>query len=509
METAGNFLEVMEWGRLAYGAAYERQRQLVQERLAGRSPDRLVLVEHLPVVTVGRSGNAADVHLPDEMLRKKGVARFAVDRGGRATYHGPGQMVAYPILKLRKRDLHVYVNNLLEAVAFVLRNFGLRPVFKEGAPGLWVDGKKIASIGIAIKKWVTYHGVALNVNPDLKAFDWIIPCGHPDEVMTSMAQALGHPVAVEEVKQQFVRAFARQFGYPAPPAPLVRPAWFTLPLPDEEPVAKVERLIEELRLETVCQRARCPNLHECFGRGTATFMILGSRCTRNCRFCAVDSGCPESVDAGEPQRTARAVRRMKLQYVVITSVTRDDLEDHGAGHFVRTISAVRALCPETRIEILIPDFKGSHEALQQVCRAQPDMFNHNIETVPRLYPSARPQAKFDRSLGVLEFAAKQGLKVKSGMMLGLGERQDEIAATLSALLQSGCRYLTLGQYLPPSGNHLPVARYVTPEEFDRWTERAHAMGFEAVASGPLIRSSYRADKMAVVKDKKNHAFSLA
>jgi lipoic acid synthetase len=192
---------------------------------------------------------------------------------------------------------------------------------------------------------------------------------------------------------------------------------------------------------------------------------------------------------------AKAVRKLGLDYVVITSVTRDDLEDGGAGQFVRTIDAIRKACPDTNIEVLVPDFKGSLKSLQAVCLARPDMFNHNIETVPRLYALARSQARFERSLNVLEFAASQGLKVKSGMMLGLGEQPDEINDTLLALRRTGCNYLTLGQYLSPSKDHVPVARYVQPEEFDMWAAKAKAMGFEEVAAGPLIRSSYKAEEM--------------
>jgi lipoic acid synthetase len=201
------------------------------------------------------------------------------------------------------------------------------------------------------------------------------------------------------------------------------------------------------------------------------------------------------LDPEEPERVARALRTLGLQYVVITSVTRDDLGDGGAGHFVKTIEAIRSTCPQTQVEILVPDFNGSLKALQKVCEAMPDMFNHNIETVPRLYDLARPQARFNRSLKILKFAAEHGLKVKSGMMLGMGETPEEIEALLSALLQQGCLYVTLGQYLAPSKAHMPVDRYVQPREFDQWAEKARAMGFKEVASGPLIRSSYKAEEM--------------
>jgi lipoic acid synthetase len=487
-------IEIVDWGRLPYGPAFERQKTFVEERQKGIQPDRLVMVEHPPVVTIGRSGNQKDVCLPDEMLRQRGVELYYIDRGGRATYHGPGQMVAYPIIKIKNQDLHWYVRTLLETAASVLREYGLQPTFKKGNPGIWVDGKKIASIGIAVKKWITYHGVALNVNPDLSAFDWIVPCGHPDEIMTSMENELGQPVDLIEVKRHFIHKFCEYFGYPISPKQK-HPKWLKLPSPATAAVEDLEHLLTDLRLATVCQSAHCPNIGECFNRGTATFMILGTRCTRNCRFCAVDSGFPEPLDPEEPVRVAKAAQHLGLKYVVITSVTRDDLEDGGAEQFVRTIEAIRRSCPDTKIEVLVPDFKGSLISLQNVCKARPDMFNHNIETVPRLYPLARPQARFERSLKVLKFAAGQGLKAKSGMMLGLGEQPEEIIETLLALRRIGCNYLTLGQYLSPSKDHVPVARYVQPEEFDMWAEKAKAMGFMEVAAGPMIRSSYKAEEM--------------
>jgi lipoic acid synthetase len=494
MENSNPKIKILDWGFLKYSQAFERQKALVEERLKGIEPDRLVMVEHPSVVTIGRSGNDGDVYLPKETLRQKGVDVYDVDRGGRATYHGPGQMVAYPIIKLKNQELHGYVNTLLKTAADVLRIYGLEPTFKEGNPGIWVNGKKIASIGIAVKKWITYHGIALNVSTDLAAFSWIIPCGHQEEIITSMVNELGRPLDMHSVKDQFISKFCRRFGYDLD-GKINRPSWLKLPYRRSPSLEKVEHVLKNERLGTVCQSAHCPNINECFNRGTATFMILGYRCTRNCRFCAVDSGFPEPLDVDEPLRVARAVLKLGLNYVVITSVTRDDLPDGGADQFVRTIAAIRQLCPDTHIEILIPDFNGSLEPLQKVCNIGPDMFNHNIETVPRLYRTARPQACFDRSLAVLNFAAKQGLKVKSGMMLGLGEQSDEIIDTVLALRRAGCEYLSLGQYLSPSKNHVPVARYVRPEEFDWWAEKARDMGFKEVAAGPLVRSSYKAEEM--------------
>ena len=253
-------------------------------------------------------------------------------------------------------------------------------------------------------------------------------------------------------------------------------------------------LIEKGRLHTVCQEAKCPNIWECYAHQTATFLIMGSRCTRNCRFCSVAPGPPEPLDPQEPTRVAEAAARMGLKYAVVTSVTRDDLPDGGAAHFAATIRELRRLIPETRIEVLIPDFQGDRAALLTVLEARPDVLNHNIESVPRLYPQVRPQADYLRSLALLKRAREfdPALATKSGMMLGLGEETPEVRRTLQDLRAADCRILTLGQYLQPSPEHLPVVRYVTPEEFENWRTSALEMGFAEVASGPFVRSSYHA-----------------
>jgi len=251
------------------------------------------------------------------------------------------------------------------------------------------------------------------------------------------------------------------------------------------------------RLHTVCQEAKCPNIWECFSNRTATFLILGDRCTRNCRFCAVANRPIELPDPEEPARVAAAVRDLSLSYVVITSVTRDDLPDGGAGHFAQTIREIRVNTPEALIEVLIPDFQGSRDALRIVLEARPDVLNHNIETVPRLYPSVRPGADYTQSLLLLKHVKEINLSTptKSGLMLGLGEKEAEIEQTLMDLFNAGCRMLTLGQYLQPSKNHLAVARFVRPEEFARWKQSALERGFTDVASGPFVRSSYHAKEL--------------
>ena len=273
-----------------------------------------------------------------------------------------------------------------------------------------------------------------------------------------------------------------------------KPVWLKRRLPAGEAFNQVRELIEAGRLHTVCQEAKCPNIWECYSHRTATFLIMGGRCTRNCRFCSVSPGLPEPLDPDEPERVAEAVERMGLRYAVVTSVTRDDLPDGGAGHFAATLHEIRRRAPGVQIEVLIPDFQGDPAALDAVLRARPDVLNHNIETVPRLYPRVRPQADYRRSLELLRRAGEiaPGTPTKSGLMLGLGERPEEIRQTLLDLRAAGCRILTLGQYLQPSPEHLPVEAYVPPDDFENWRRDALEMGFSEVASAPFVRSSYHA-----------------
>ena len=273
------------------------------------------------------------------------------------------------------------------------------------------------------------------------------------------------------------------------------PPWLKKRLPAGGASSEVRWALSELSLHTVCLSAHCPNLCECFARGTATFMILGDVCTRNCRFCAVAGGAPavERPDPDEPARIAEAAARLGLTHVVVTSVTRDDLPDGGARQFARTIDAVRGRIDAT-IEVLTPDFEGRSADVDTVLTAAPDVYNHNIETVPRLYPHVRPEADFERSLGLLRHVAESGrARAKSGLMVGLGETQDEIIGVMHRLHDAGCLLLTIGQYLSPSAEHLDVAEFVTPEQFDAYTAAAERIGFTGIASGPFVRSSYHAE----------------
>ncbi len=273
-----------------------------------------------------------------------------------------------------------------------------------------------------------------------------------------------------------------------------RPEWIRAKLPYGANYTKLLHLMRGKELHTVCEEARCPNLGECWGRGTATFMILGDICTRSCGFCAVKTGKPLEVDTGEPRRVAEAVASMKLRHVVITSVNRDELRDGGASIFAETIRQIRILEPKCRIEILIPDFKGERFALDIVVDSAPDVLNHNVETIPRLYAVVRPQAKYDRSLEVLKYFKEHGLATKSGMMVGIGEKPGEVLEVMEDLRASDVDILTIGQYLQPTKDHLPIDRYVTPEEFRMYRHKGLEMGFKFVESGPLVRSSYHADE---------------
>ena len=279
----------------------------------------------------------------------------------------------------------------------------------------------------------------------------------------------------------------------------MKPEWLKVPLPTGEEYFRIRRLLKSLNLVTVCQEANCPNMAECWGGGTATIMLMGDICTRGCRFCNVKTGNPKGwLDQQEPFKVAEAVSKMGLEYVVLTSVDRDDLPDEGAGHFAKTISHLKNLAPELLVEVLTPDFKGRKDCINTILSAGPDVFAHNVETVERLTPRVRDRrAGYRQSMDVLEMAKQENPNIytKSSLMLGLGEREEEVKSTLKDLRSVSCDVLTFGQYLRPQKRHLPVEEYVTPKKFDEWKECALQMGFLYVASGPLVRSSYRAGEL--------------
>jgi lipoic acid synthetase len=514
--------------------------------------DYLLLLEHPHVYTLGTRADPQHVLAPPASV---GADLVHTDRGGDVTYHGPGQLVGYPIVTLPEwrdgvRDVVAYVRSLEDALIDVLADLGVVATVHRGLTGVWVDDEKVAAIGVKVAGGRTRHGFALNVDPDLTMFDHIVPCGITDKGVTSLARLLGTAPVMAQVVDTVVARFAERFGYgeielqrvsdPHPPGsrhaerrvtPLNvprslgsssaaaqvgepvrllgrleaagvevppdgdrtrRPEWMRVKADLGAGYRATRRLVRELDLHTVCEEAGCPNIYECWADGTATFMILGERCTRACGFCLVDTRHPLAVDVGEPERVADGVAKLALQHAVVTSVARDDLDDGGAAIFAATIRAIRARTPATRVEVLIPDCKGDAAALDVIFDAAPDVLNHNLETVARLQRAARPSAGYARSLAVLARAKSAGLHTKSGLIVGMGEERDEVCAAITDLRAVGVDILTVGQYLQPSARHLPVVRWWTPDELADVGTFAETLGFAHVEAGPLVRSSYHA-----------------
>ena len=566
-------------GRVPYREAWDLQRALSRRS----TEDYLLLLEHPSVYTLGANGHPEHVLVDPASV---GADMIRVDRGGDVTYHGPGQVVGYPIISVGPgphRGPH-HVHRVEQVVIDALVALGMPPDSVgrlPGYPGVWVGlddattgPKKICAIGVRTSRGRTTHGFALNVSTDLSMFGHIVPCGIADKAVTSLA-AEGYPVAMDEVVDALISAARSAWGsdhhiqrvtdaavvdrmaeqdrsaataHPdvghhsvqgavEPTGPAVAPAAepavepvavsFTPSRPAERAldrrlrrsgvdpgagVSLTERKpvwlrvkarmgddylglkhnLRHLDLVTVCEEAGCPNIYECWSDGTATFIINGSRCTRACGFCQVDTARPLPLDTDEPDRVAEAVERMGLAHTVITCVARDDLADGGASGFAATIAAIRGRTPRTTIEVLISDCKGDERSLRTVFDARPDVLNHNIETVARLQRAVRPSAGYARSLTVLARAKSAGLTTKSGIILGMGEHMDEVLATLADLRAVGTDIVTLGQYLRPSAHHLPVARWWTPDEFAEVRSAGMAMGFSHVQASPLTRSSYHA-----------------
>lgn len=520
--TSDRVLRVRQLGRVAYGEA-----NVLQHALHGRSSDDyLLLLEHPHVYTVGVRPSAAGNVLVDPT--SVGAEMISVDRGGDVTYHGPGQLVGYPIVTLPEwrgglRDVVAYVRALEDVLLAALIDLGIEAELSDGLTGVWVGREKIAAIGVKVSRGRTLHGFALNVDPDLTMFSHIVPCGIADRGVTSIARVLGRTVSMDTVTDKVVEHFADRFSQglverqrvasrrPLPPVasmspPRVdsaitggssgnvfeRPPWMRVRANLGPDYLALRARMRRLDLHTVCEEAGCPNIYECWADGTATFMILGERCTRSCGFCLVDTRRPDGVDEDEPERVAAAVAEMDLKHAVITSVARDDLADGGADIFAATIRAVRSRTPGARVEVLIPDCKGDLHALETIFDARPDVLNHNLETVARLQRMARPSAGYARSLGVLSRSKDAGLVTKSGLILGMGETMEEVRGAIADLKGVGVDILTIGQYLRPSMAHLPVAKWWSPQEFEELGEYASDLGFAHVESGPLVRSSYHA-----------------
>lgn len=580
---SGAPLRVRWLGTVPYREAWSLQ-QALHADLPGSGEDRLLLLEHPPTYTLGRNADRSNVLVDPSSV---GAELVEVDRGGDVTFHGPGQLVAYPILTLPTKggvegglpDTPGYVTFLEQVLIDTIRSLADSapdgPVAvdvgrQHRCPGVWIEpntphARKVAAIGVRIDRGRSLHGIALNVTTDMDWFGHIVPCGIADKGVTSLA-AEGIDVDLHAAADAFVAAFTRHWqpssversdvvwrtsqvdlapfsrgegpGVPTAGANLApaaargasgarqsdgtsvrllgrlaeagvadavaltdrKPDWMRATVRHDAAVLATKRTVKELGLVTVCEEAGCPNLSECWSEGTATFMVAGERCTRACGFCLVDTRHPEPLDAGEPERVAEAVARMGLDYAVITMVARDDLADGAAAHVAATVRAIRAARPGTRVEALISDLKGDLASLELVLAARPDVVNHNLETVARLQRAVRPSAGYARSLALLARTSAAGLTAKSGMVLGMGETAEEIHAALADLAAVGVSIVTLGQYLRPTSHHLPVARWWTPKDFERFKEVGESLGIAHVESSPFTRSSYHARSSAAAAE---------
>ncbi len=527
-------------GRVRYRDAYALQHGLWRTS----HDDHLLLLEHPHVYTLGVRTDPAHL-LVDPASVGAEVAR--ADRGGDVTYHGPGQLVGYPIITVASPpalpDTPAYVHAVEQLLIDSLEDLGVPGAARlPGYPGVWVgvgEGRprKIAAIGVRLSKGRSLHGFALNVDPDMAMFGHIVPCGIAEYPVTSLAAEGATASMPDAVDAVAARAAARWGGghvdradvaWRVAPGDLAvftreggvaarltgrlaeagvgagggvrlaerKPEWLRAPVRLGPEQRSLRRTLRALDLVTVCEEAGCPNLSECWADGTATFMINGDRCTRACGFCLVDTRHPGPPDPDEPRRVAESVARMGLTHAVVTAVARDDLDDGGAAGFVAVIRAVRARCPGTAVEVLIPDCKGDPDALGAIFDARPDVLNHNIETVARLQRAVRPSASYARSLAVLARAKEAGLVTKSGLIVGMGETDEEVLGAIADLRAVGVDIVTIGQYLRPTAWHLPVARWVPPETFAAWAAAGEAMGIRHVEASPLTRSSYHARQAA-------------
>ena len=560
-------LHVRWLGRVAYREALAVQQALFLNGAA----NHLLLLEHPHVFTHGPRADL-DVNVLVDPA-SVGAELVPVQRGGDVTYHGPGQLVGYPILSLPPKhgtsgppDSLAHVCNVEQLIIDALAELGLDTAGRlTGYPGVWVDAaganpRKICAIGVRVSRGRSMHGFALNVETDMRYMrEYIIPCGIPDRPVTSLreegvgasikdvvdilsrlaAARWGNGTAERQDVAWFERpedlsAFSRgegpgsvvrtslDHGVTAPPTPRRpqsepvrllgrlskagvsdglsvaerKPEWLRPKVHHGPEVLALRHTVRELGLVTVCEEAGCPNLSECWADGTATFMVLGERCTRACGFCLVDTSKPEQPAVDEPARVAAAVERMRLDHAVLTMVARDDLADGGLGHVARCVEAIRERCPSTRIETLISDAKGDAAALGNLFTVRPDILNHNVETVPRLQRAVRPSAAYARSMGVLASAKAVGLTVKSGLIVGLGETSEEVDGVLLDLASIGVDIVTIGQYLRPTSHHLPVNHWVDPAEFEHWKSVGESYGIGHVESSPLTRSSYHARQSA-------------
>ena len=550
-------LRVRWLGTVPYGEASDLQHAFFEHG----NDDWLLLLEHPHVYTLGANADLANVLVEPASV---GAECLRTDRGGDVTYHGPGQLVGYPVLSVPGKrgggmaDTVAYVRSVEQLVIGALNDLGLTDVGRlEQYPGVWVapesdNPRKIAAIGVRLTRGRSMHGFAINVEPDMSMFTHIVPCGIADKSVTSLAQE-GIEVTMSDVIDAVVRRatamwavdrdvdradiirrstegdddlspFSRGLGAGLPvktgsdhrAGPSLRlqgrlaqagvvdgidvmerkPEWMRAKLNIGARPLELKKTLRDLQLVTVCEEAGCPNLSECWADGTATFMINGERCTRKCGFCLVDTRLPEALDPQEPARVADAVARMELDFAVVTTVARDDLPDEGAGAMAATVRSIRDRNADVQVEVLISDCRGQAAALDLIFESRPDVLNHNVETVPRLQRAVRPSAGYARSLGVLSRAKRAGLLTKSGLVVGMGETDDEIASVLADLAGIGVSIVTIGQYLRPTSTHLPVDRWVTPEQFSMFAAIGRELGIDHVESSPLTRSSFHAKQAA-------------
>jgi lipoic acid synthetase len=505
-------LHIIDCGLADYQQVLQQQHQLHKERQQGKIPNTVLITEHPPVITLGARQSANKLLASRSDLAQQNIDVVDIRRGGGTTAHNPGQLVFYPILYLPDLGLGIseYIRKL-EAIGIeLLEQLNVKTQRRKGFPGLWVNDRKIASIGVRVSKFVTYHGMAINIQNDLSIFDYLIPCGLENVKMTSVLNETGKKHPMNEVKsclsQLLVQHFKSKIQNPKSKIGKL-PPWLKRPLPAGAKYNFTETVLNSLGIKTICHDANCPNRGQCWSRGTATVLILGNICTRNCKFCAVTCGRPDPPDLTEPARIAEMAEQMGTKYLVITSVDRDDLPDGGAGHFRDCIRAVRRQYPDIKIEILTPDFRYcQNEAIEILATEilshrghrghREFVFAHNVETVPSLYSKARSGGDYQRSLNLLKMAKESydGVPTKSSIMLGLGETDAEVEQTLKDLRNTGCDRITIGQYLKPSKDSLEVVEYIPPVKFDWWKQKAVSLGFSWVMSSPFTRSSYFAEK---------------
>lgn len=599
-------LYVRSLGRVSF-----EESDALSRALHKSSDDYLLFLEHPDVYTCG-SGTKAQ-HLISLDASHDNVVD--VDRGGSVTFHGPGQLVGYPIISVGQirgdlRSSLKFIQSLQNVLIEALSILGIGAVAKPGYTGVWIDlgdektktqrFKKIAAIGVKVAQGRTRHGFALNMTTDLSKFENIVPCGIAEYGVTSLLELGFDHISEQEVIETITKTFLERFDYdqvdiastlshsivaknsdiagplshshatqrPLESTPAIsllakdvvgsvgsdvtssersqdgsevlasepyenlsrfskeavsaaqpslrllgrlskagvavdfekdrldRPDWMRNKARQTDGFKELKELSKGLDLHTVCQEAACPNIYECWESKTATFMILGERCTRACSFCLVDTRKPGPPDKAEPKNVAIAIESLELEFAVITCVTRDDLDDGGASHFAETVKEIRKRSPKTGIELLISDCRGKKTSLETIFAEQPDIINHNIETVARVQNAVRPSASYARSLSVLARAKASGLKTKSGIIVGMGESNIEILQTLRDLKNVGVDIVTIGQYLQPTPSHLPVDRFVNPEEFAMYKNYGQMLGIRHVESGPLVRSSYHAKSSA-------------